>query len=88
VLLAGGTRLTRAHVQTLERRGVRAVSVTAPEDRPPPAPGAPAAADPAAVAEMLARQERTFAKVRGQPLMDAIYRAAREHLERGNLPPG
>ena len=88
VLLASGTRLTRAHLQILERRGLRAVTVTTPEDRARAEQGAPGAADPAVIAEMLARQERTFAKVRGQALMETIYRAARAHLERGNLPPG
>ena len=86
VLLARGTALTRGHVQLLERRGIEAVTVALPGETA--VLGRRGPADPAVVAECLARQEQVFAKVRQDPRMEAVYQAARAHLERGNLPPG
>jgi len=94
VLLAGGTRLTRAQLQILERRGIKSVPLAseapapAAAGTPAEAPGSPEAAKPASAADWLAQQERVFAKVRGDPRMEAIYQAARAHLSGGNLPPG
>lgn len=85
VLLAAGTRLTRAHLELAERRGVAALKVLTAQDAERAAgPGAP---DSAAVAAALERLDRVFAKVRGRELMEAIRAAARAHLEAGNLPP-
>ena len=87
VLLAAGTRLTRAHLSLLERRGIESVTVVLPEEFE----GARAGSGEVVAAELaraLERQERAFAKVRGRPLMETIYRAARAHLEAGNLPQG
>jgi len=87
VLLAAGTRLTAAHIALLRRRGVRWVKIQAL----PEAPDAPAAKpEPARdrLAELLVRQDKVFAKVGDDPLMAALHRAARAHLQAGNLPPG
>jgi hypothetical protein len=90
VLLAGGTRLTRAHLQLLERRGIKSVTVAPPVAAAVEAAASagPEPARPALAAEWLARQERVFAKVRQDSRMEAIYQAARAHLSAGNLPPG
>lgn len=87
VLLAAGTRLTRAHISLIERRGIKAVKLQLAEEVEQPGDTGPAV-DAAALAEALAGQERVFSKVRGQPLMEVIYQAARAHLQAGNLPPG
>ncbi len=83
VLLGKGTKLTRAHLQLLERRAVTAASVALPGEE-----GAgPASVDAARLAQCLERQERVFAKVRTEARMEAIYQTARQHLTGGNLPP-
>jgi hypothetical protein len=83
ILLAQGTRLTRAHLQLLERRAIMSVSVLLPED----AGAGPGGADAARLVECLARQEQVFSKVRQNPRMEAIYQAARHCLIGGHLPP-
>ncbi|HOX06127.1 MAG TPA: hypothetical protein PK280_06975 [Planctomycetota bacterium] len=83
VLLAKGTKLTRAHVQLLERRAVATVSVATPED----AAGTATEAGREQLAGLLQQQEKVFSKVRSVPRMEALYQAARSHLAKGNLPP-
>ncbi len=86
-LLTAGTRLTRAHISLIGRRGVKAVTVMGPEDLQK-AEEEEEGVDPHRLADALADQQRAFALIGEDPLMAAIYRAARAHLEAGNLPPG
>lgn len=91
VLLSQGTRLTRAHVQLIERRGIRSVLVVG-DDEPAPL-AAPAAAEAAPAGrlpreEVLARHAAAFSRVGGAGLAEAVRRTSRAHLEAGNLPPG
>ncbi len=83
VLLSSGTTVTRAHVSLIRRRGIEAVLIKTPEDS---AKGEDVS-DPARIAEALKQQENVFSKVCDHELMSAIYRAARTHVEAGNLPP-
>ena len=83
VLLAKGTKLTSAHLQLLDRRGIASVTLEVPGE----AGVVPGGVNAAQVAEWLARQERVFSKVRQDPRMEVIYQAARLHLASGNLPP-
>jgi len=84
VLLRSGTTVTRAHVSLIRRRGIDSVTVRTPED----AVAEEAASDPARIADAVRRQEIVFSKTHDNELMSAIYRAARVHIEAGNLPPG
>jgi DNA primase len=86
VLLSSGTQLTKAHISLIRRRGIESVIVSTPEDQTGDA--AAAAVDPAQIAAALRQQEEVFAKTGGNPQMAAIHKAARAHLEAGNLPPG
>jgi hypothetical protein len=88
VLLANGTQLTRAHLSLMERRGIKAVTVRTPEDAAPGSDQPSPEERAARVRELLAAQERVFSKIGEDPLLGAVYRAARAHIEAGNLPPG
>jgi hypothetical protein len=86
VLLAAGTTLTRAHISLIGRRGIKSVKVKGDQDQDAPEDGP--TNDPAKIADALQRHEHVFSKVGNRPIMVAIQRAARSHLESGNLPPG
>jgi len=86
VLLAAGTTLTRAHISLIGRRGIKSVKIKGDQDEDAPEGGL--TADPAKIADALAQHQRIFSKVADRPIMAAIQRAARSHLESGNLPPG
>ncbi len=86
VLLSSGTQLTKAHISLIRRRGIASVILASPDDQK--AGGALGAVDPARIAAALKQQEGVFSKAADNPLMAAVYRAVRTHLEAGNLPPG
>lgn len=75
VLLAAGTVLSRAHVDALERRGVFTVKI---EDSAKVATAPPSTND---LAGALRQLEHMFEGMDGDPIMGAIYAAARQMLE-------
>jgi hypothetical protein len=83
VLLSAGASLTGAHVSLLRRRGIESVTVRSEEDRA----GGDSAPDPARVAQVLEQLDRNFTGLEDNAIMSAVHRAARAHLEAGNLPP-
>ena len=88
VLLSKGTRLTRAHAQLIERRGIRTVVVVPEAEAPAPGPEGSTPVDRQALEQILDRHAAAFSRAQGHPLAEAIGRASRTYLQAGNLPPG
>ncbi len=89
VLLAAKTQITKAHLSLIGRRGITTVRVMLPEDmqKDEEGEGGGEAVDPARLLEALAELDAAFAGAGENPIMTAIHKAARAHLEAGNLPP-
>jgi hypothetical protein len=86
VLLAAGTQLTAAHIALVQRRGIQTVKLLTPDE--PDGAGTREGPDPAEIEACLLRHDEMFAQSPQTPLMEAIRKASRAHIEAGNLPPG
>lgn len=86
LLLSAGMTLTREHIGLLERRGVLTVKIVDEEAGRPSGPEAPSADD---FEKALERLDHMFEGEGDDPIMRAIYAAARGMLEsaRGAEPP-
>ena len=80
LLLSEGMELVREHVELLERRGVLTVKVAEPEE--PGGEGEPGAPDEDEFKKALGRLDHMFEGMQDDPVMRAIYFAARGMIEK------
>jgi len=78
VLIAAGRSLSRTQIALLERRGVLTVKVIDPDEEAADAGGAPSKEE---LESALKRLEHMFEGKKEDPVMKAIYAAARGMLE-------